>query len=728
MKAPRTALATAIAALTMLIAVPMAGAAAWQGSTPISDAAASAGDKPPAIALGANGDAAAGWWQDDGGIGHVMVARRPAGGSWSAPAPVATTAGLGSTNRQVVVGVDANGTVTAGWTTVGIATTASIATWLPGAATPSVQNLVVGSSDPSQIEDTMFIESLAVNAAGDAVIAGTTGNGTDMILGYRHGAAGAFMFTTKHGSGSIHLITPKTAINAAGTAVTTWRWDGFSHLAGSVHTAADADWGPNEDISLSANGPTHSVALDAAGNIFAAFTAGPGGADPSQAVFTALRPPSGGWALSSNLSPASGLVASDVTVAVTPGGAALLTWRQGTAPLDTSIQARPGSTGTGLWGATEQVNDAASGLTATTIAPDGRAMVAWERANGLGFTGQGRIREPNGVWGSVQPLSGQHSNTIQPGAAADGLGDLATISTVQDAVNRVFVTAYDAAPPNVSAVALAGSPLAGEALTLAVTATDAWSAIPSAPWSFGDGSTGAGLSIVHAYANAGSYAAEVVVNDASGNATARQVAVGIAALQSALTQASFSAKWKASRVKGTLVVKGAVPRAGTYVITASLGKSAKVRASVALAAGAFSTSLKLPAKLLPGTYHVTLAPPFLATQVTPAARDARLKAPPEGVVGTVALSGRNNGPAARTLRNASTIWATFRFAAVPKGALKLTWYRAKNGKRHKIGSTTKSASKKVVSYLRLGGTLHGTFTAVLTRKGKVIAQGSVKAQ
>ena len=153
----------------------------------------------------------------------------------------------------------------------------------------------------------------------------------------------------------------------------------------------------------------------------------------------------------------------------------------------------------------------------------------------------------------------------------------------------------------------------------------------------------------------------------------------------------------------------------------------KLHAAYTLPAGAFSQTLKLPAKLLPGTYRVTLAPAFAANVVTPAAGSAKLAAPAEGVVDKVVLSGRNGGPSTRTLKRATTIWASFHFAAVPKGALKLTWYKTVKGKRVRLGAATESPGKKVGSYLRPGGLLHGMFTAVLTRKGKVIAQGSVRA-
>jgi hypothetical protein len=354
-------------------------------------------------------------------------------------------------------------------------------------------------------------------------------------------------------------------------------------------------------------------------------------------------------------------------------------------------------------------------------------LVAWERVNGGGFQGQGRVRDPSSGWGPLQPISGQHANQTQPTASADALGDLATASAVQGTVTSAVVAAFDAAPPSVSDIAVSGSPLAGGALTFAATAADAWSPISAMPWSFGDGGTGAGSSVAHAFANAGAYTTTVTVADAAGNVASKTLGVSIAALQSTMTQASFSAKWTASRVKGSLVVKGTIARAGTYAITASLGGKVKLRASAALPAGAFSKTLKLPAKMTPGTYRVELDPPFAANQVKGVSRDAKLTAPPEGVVDKVTMSGANGGPAARTLRGVRKVWATFHFVARPKtGKLTLTWYRTPaKGKRKKIGDTQKPVSTKVTSFIGSAG-LKGTLTAVLTSKGKVVAQGSVK--
>jgi hypothetical protein len=718
---PRTLLTAALVALAALIGAPVAGAAAWQGATPISDPATTVG-ATPTISLGAAGDAAAIWWDDTAG-GRLVVARRPSGGVWSAPVAVASSAV--PVNGQI--GVDGAGTITAMWTIPGPAT--QLLTWARAAAVPTVQTVPVGTPDaddnvpdgtlPGEV---MSVYSLDVNANGDAVVAGTgvTNAPTRVILGYRRGATGVFVFSFKAG---LTFNTPVVAINGAGAAAVVFH-SSNSALWGSRHPAGVGVWGSTDVIltAPSSTGAGVSLAIDAAGTAFTAFLTG---VTPNFTVATALSPPTGGWQPSAALS-AAGVAENSVNVDVAPSGAALLTWQQGTG-LAATIEARAGSTLTGTWAAAQSINDAGSLTPAAAIGNDGSAVVTWQRISGVSASGQARVRAADGSWGTTTTILPVHSGSTTPSIATDGVGDFATIATGSDSTQTVMLAVYDAAPPVVSEIGLSGSPLAGAALGLGVTATDAWSAIPAPAWSFGDGASGSGLSVSHAYAAAGTYTSSVTVTDASGNAVTRQLTNTIGALQSTLTSARFSAKWSASRVKGTLAVTGTAPRAGGYSVDVFSGKVRKLHAAYTLTAGAFSKALTLPARLLPGSYDVTLTPAFAANVVAPASGTAKLAAPAEGVVDRVVISGRNGGPSARTLKRATTIWASFHFAAVPKGTLKLTWYKTVKGKRVRLGATGKSPGKKVGSYLRLGGTLHGTFTAVLSRKGKVIAQGSVKA-
>ena len=491
----------------------------------------------------------------------------------------------------------------------------------------------------------MSVYTLAVNANGDAVVAGTgsTNIPTRVILGYRRGATGVFVFSFKAG---LTFNTPVVAINGAGAAAVVFH-SSNSALWGSRHPAGVGVWGSTDVIltAPSSTGAGVSLAIDAAGTAFTAFLTGD---TPNFTVATALSPPAGGWQPSAALS-AAGVAESSVNVDVAPSGAALLTWQQGTG-LAATIETRAGSTLTGTWAAAQTINDAGSLTPAAAIGNDGSAVVTWQRISGVSASGQARVRAADGSWGTTTTILPVHSGSTTPSIATDGVGDFATIATGSDSAQTVMLAVYDAAPPVVSEIGLAGSPLAGAALSLGVTATDALSAIPAPPWTFGDG-TGRdrperiprlrGSRDVHLERHGHRLIRKR--RHAPGDEHDRSAAVDADLRQ-------FSAKWTASRVKGTLVVAGTAPRAGTYTVDVFSGKVRKLHVAYTLPAGAFSKALKLPAKLLPGAYRIALTPGFPANVVAPASGSAKLAAPVEGVVDKVVISGRNGGPSARTLK------------------------------------------------------------------------------
>jgi hypothetical protein len=81
----RVALIT-LAALVSPITAASAHAAAWQSPLQISQPMVNTGDAPR-ISLGVSGDAAAAWYES--GVDLLVVARKRAGGAWSAPATLA---------------------------------------------------------------------------------------------------------------------------------------------------------------------------------------------------------------------------------------------------------------------------------------------------------------------------------------------------------------------------------------------------------------------------------------------------------------------------------------------------------------------------------------------------------------------------------------------------------------------------------------------------------------
>jgi hypothetical protein len=524
------------------------------------------------------------------------------------------------------------------------------------------------------------------------------------------------------------------AINASGMAIVLIR--SGATLVAATRTAA-VDWPPAglletvKSTGVITNSDTPSIAIDGAGNAYAAFTFN-GGALPN-ILHTSLRPPGGGWQESSDLSSnAAGFSASNVNVVVNPTGGALLVWEEIGPANFGAIQARVGSTGTNVWGPMETVNDAGADVPVAAIGNDGTGVAAWERQTVSGNIGQARVRSPgaSGTWGDIHNLSPIHANYTLPSLSTDGIGDFATISAPYSdalAYKPGLVSFYDAAPPTLSVPSVTGTLLAGDPLVLGVNAADSWSAIGTPAWTFGDGGTGSGLTPVHIYAAAGTYTAHVSVTDGSGNSASQDVSITIGSAQATLTSAKFSGKWKVSRYTGgALTVAGTAPRAGTYTIDILKGASRKLRLQTTLTVGAFTRKIKLLGpRFYPGSYTVVLTPGDAQTKG--ASTTAGIAAPASGVVDVAFLSGARSGTAARTLTGVKTIWANFHFVAKPKGVLTLTWYKI-GKKRIRIGATSKSSATRIVSFLRIGGTFSGTYQAVLSRKGVVIARASVKTK
>ena len=84
-------------------------------------------------------------------------------------------------------------------------------------------------------------------------------------------------------------------------------------------------------------------------------------------------------------------------------------------------------------------------------------------------------------------------------------------------------------PPTVSASASPASALTGDTITFTATASDADGTIAGTVWTFGDGATGSGANVTHAYSAAGTYTSVVTVTDNDGATTSASISVTISA-------------------------------------------------------------------------------------------------------------------------------------------------------------------------------------------------------
>ena len=151
-----------------------------------------------------------------------------------------------------------------------------------------------------------------------------------------------------------------------------------------------------------------------------------------------------------------------------------------------------------------------------------------------------------------------------------------------------MLSAYDAAPPVVAAPTVTGNLFAGAPLTLATTATDAWSTAGTPTWTFGDGSARQRARASRTPTRAaGTYTAHVSVTDASGNTAGADVTVVVANAQATLASARFSGQVEAEpRHAARWSSRARRPVAGTYALDVLKGTTRKFHFSVKLAAAA----------------------------------------------------------------------------------------------------------------------------------------------
>jgi sugar lactone lactonase YvrE len=253
--------------------------------------------------------------------------------------------------------------------------------------------------------------------------------------------------------------------------------------------------------------------------------------------------------------------------------------------------------------------------------------------------------------------------------------------------------------------------------------------IISHSWDFGDGTGATGAKVSHTYGTPGSFVVRLTVRDDSGaTATATKTVTpgGPAVSPLVLTDASFVARWRASRLRpGTLVLAGGVARAANLRVQLRRGgKAVLTRTFRRRAPGLFVQRVRLPAKFLPGRYLVRLSGGGLPTQE----RRAVLKPPTEGVVARAFISTKIGGRVLTRIRERRTIiFAHFAFAARPKKGQRLTVSWFPPGARRPVAVDRKAIRSTVIAFISSGSPLaRGRWRAELRYGGKPVATARVR--
>jgi hypothetical protein len=418
-----------------------------------------------AVASNPSGAQALAWLEG----GYVRAATRAAGGTWQAVAVPLSGPGIGG---APVLAVAPDGTVAVAWLDAGV-----VKVSVRGVAGAfSAATTVASGTDPHAL-------AIAAGPGSDIMLVWADTNGAQSRIMASYRAAGGPSFaaavsalTVAPGNPdqAIYLNVPKVVFDSGGEASVVWLrvvtnsvsdttlsvWEGKWRTAGSGGTFQGVipHGFENRTVNDTLPSPLYDGKLvaDASGRTsFAWPSLGSAGE-----LGTAMRTAGTGFAATQNV-PAP----SSPRIAAAAAGSSLLVTEDKT-------------------------------LTAA-FAPPGGGLGAFDVA--------------------LSPSAATTQNRTVP--AGDALGDAAVLWGVRDAGNAwaLRVSTYDVTPPEARAVDVPSGAVVGAGVGMSVTPWDALTGA-SATWDFGDGSpVVSGSSVSHVYADAGARTVTVTVTDGAGN-------------------------------------------------------------------------------------------------------------------------------------------------------------------------------------------------------------------
>ena len=491
-----------------LLAPAVASAAEW---TPVTSAGAGGG---PAIAADAAGNLGLAFEADAGGIAGSA---RPRGG------PFGATAALSPDGEEPSIAANGAGALFAAWSA-----DAERVEFASGTTTAGFGELG-GVPNPG---DSPSDVTAGIDNAGDQAIAWVVEDGFVRVSTRAPGGA----FSPPATISAADAESPLLSMAPAGAAFVVW-------LRRTESTSG---------------GTTTAVT-----RVERAQIGGPGVATLATAT---LRTDDDGVA--------DGAEVREPQIAAGPGGAPTVVWKRQTIDAndpdsdadDVVTDTLVASVDGGAPQTLRSTTTASIGGSAVDETPDGTAAVAWDESEGAASAVRASLRAPGGAFGSSEVVStGGLLNRVSdprvairapaqpvliwlrrsPAAAVDTLegavrdagwspvavpadvdveehsldadGEGNVVGAWSAAGGDVRIAAYDAVAPRFDALTVPAGAEAGARVPMSVAVSDTWSAVPTLHWDFGDGATGDGASVEHAYAEDGTYTISVTARDAAGN-------------------------------------------------------------------------------------------------------------------------------------------------------------------------------------------------------------------
>jgi PKD repeat protein len=447
----------------------------------------------------------------EGSPARVHVARRLVGGQFEAPETLDTSSTQPASQPDIAV--DGEGNVLVLWY---IGATFTVRSAFKGANassfdTPTTLDSGTGTSPPR----------LKANSSGQA-IAVWTAPGANVHVA--RGTLSGGLDDSQEYNDSRTPRNPDVAINAAGDGVAVWESVGsppqrvigtYRFRSGSLPNGPSGYEVLPPVYSDDCGGVFPQAALDSTGRALATWTACHA---PEDAVFAADRPAGASpktWANVPTL--ASGDTLREASPVFDAQDTAVATWTGfGVVNGATRGASVPGT----AFGAPAAVTPGGEGPTSKVMAgsPQGTSVTVWESKIGSDTFARAVVRPNAGPFGPTQTISEAGHVPSNPAIAVDLQGNAAAAWVdTDDGMARVKHAEYDATAPTISpTVPATGS--TGVPVNMSATASDDWSP-PAVSWRFGDGLTGNGSSVSHAYAVPGTYTVTATATDGGGNVT-----------------------------------------------------------------------------------------------------------------------------------------------------------------------------------------------------------------
>jgi PKD domain len=738
--------------LALAWALPAGAAPTWSGSISLSGPGNPITDRP-SVAINDGGLGIEAWSETAAGKTGVRVAQHTPGGAWTT-FPLTLSGALPGDGCSPFASIDPAGNALVVWSqwagpgcNVGMQTIL-FSTRAAGAAAWSAPGVVGAAA--AQGDWPMQASS---NAAGQMVVGWETNDGAnDRVLGAVGSPTGGFiapttLYTASMGTHALYYLT--TGIGPSGDAAVQWN-DNVSGATSNVLIAIKPQAGSFQTtpslvsvVNAPSSASAGTVAIDAAGDVLSAYLFFDG-ATMTSFFTTRYRPASvGNYQPQQPISaPQFGFSTSWIAVGFDAGGNATAAWVETnfTPPIPHPRRLFGATRAAGIsspWVGLAPLTDALPSEENTiqlAVAPSGAAAISWGLTTSE-RSAQALYRPAGGEFGPLTPIGSGSLPTIS--LAPGGDAAIAFIGASTDARFAVL----DVTAPTITAANVPATGSTAAAAPMTTTVSDTWSNLAAGQpsWSFGDGTTGAGLAVSHTYAKAGTYTVTVSAADTAGNAAApvtRQIAITAPAgppppgtpgtPTTSVTKPKLKASYIASKLVGTVTVSGTSGVKTTLTIAVRKRGSKKTSASSKLAvkAGPWSKSIKLPSGLAPGTYDVIVS----GSGVKGSQTSFTLAAPAVGIVTRSYASGPRRGPAATRLGRTSELWAHFSFGTLPKKGQRITtqWILPSGSK---LGSNTRPRTRVVeaqVKDLRGNALPTGRWRCVIRVAGTVVATLNVR--